>query len=77
MGLCPARIASAVRPSLQVTLSDFSGPPGRLSVLASNEQFPGLFVVEPTSKAWEALVLPLNYTRVLALMLQNPMSILK
>jgi hypothetical protein len=33
--------------------------------------------IEPTSKAWEALVLPLNYTRVLALMLQNPLSILK
>jgi hypothetical protein len=36
-----------------------------------------LFFVEPSSKAWEAFVLPLNYTRVLTLMLQNPLLILK
>jgi hypothetical protein len=33
--------------------------------------------IEPSSKAWEAFVLPLNYTRVLALMVQNTLSNLK
>ena len=33
--------------------------------------------IEPSSKAWEAFVLPLNYTRVLTMMVQNPLSILK
>ena len=33
--------------------------------------------IEPTSKAWEAFVLPLNYARVLGLILQNSLSILK
>ena len=107
MGLWPFRIASATWPSFEATLSGSSGPPDRLYDPASNEQSPGLFVVEPvnapqhhplqhtkgpggpfgmlervmgiepTSKAWEAFVLPLNYTRVLGLILQNPLSILK
>jgi hypothetical protein len=33
--------------------------------------------IEPSSKAWEAFVLPLNYTRVLAFMLQILRAILK
>ena len=36
-GLCPARIASAVRPSPEVTLIDFSGAPCRMGDPASNE----------------------------------------
>ena len=43
-----------------------TSPPTSFSHPKSKKQLERVMGIEPTSKAWEALVLPLNYTRTIA-----------
>jgi hypothetical protein len=67
MGFWPVRIACAPQPSQHANRA-------QRTLFCMLERVMG---IEPTSKAWEAFVLPLNYTRVLAFILQKPLRILK